>query len=321
MLAVIIPAYNRPIQLEEALKSLTLQTKKRFITIVIDDASKEDISSVVDRYRDKLTIVYMKQKINQGPGAARARGLQWCFDNNIELVMFLDSDDILLPKAIERLSKEISITNSNMVISNILLEDKNKNLDQIQHGETVWTHGKIYRVSFLKQIGLNFPNFRTNEDLSFNIVAFHAAKAKKSIARINEEHYLWTYDKDSITRGGNRDEKICQLSADFIKAIHFSYKKFKELKLDFEELLPRFSALYTYAQYLKELGRYEDELKALIKEIYTDPCVSTLIQEDLQSAKQNIFTTPNGDIYLGRKFMFKQTMVDFIEEHSKEVVE
>jgi glycosyltransferase involved in cell wall biosynthesis len=73
----------------------------------------------VEKYKSLLHIIYLKQENNQGPGAARERGLQWCFDNNIEFIMFLDSDDLLLPKAVERLTKEINVTNCDIIISDI----------------------------------------------------------------------------------------------------------------------------------------------------------------------------------------------------------
>ena len=61
--------------------------------------------------------------------------------------MFLDSDDLLLPKAVERLTKEINVTNYDIIISDIQGEDKNGFSYSIpaSTNETVWTHGKIYR--------------------------------------------------------------------------------------------------------------------------------------------------------------------------------
>jgi hypothetical protein len=68
----------------------------------------------------------------------------------MELVMFLDSDDLLLPKAVERLSKEINVTGKDIITSNVQTEDKNGFTYKLENSETIWTHGKIYRTSFLK---------------------------------------------------------------------------------------------------------------------------------------------------------------------------
>jgi hypothetical protein len=57
---------------------------------------------------------------------------------------------------------------------------------QVANPEEVWTHGKIYRVSFLRQHNIFFPELRTNEDLAFNFIAFHVAKINKAVSKLNE---------------------------------------------------------------------------------------------------------------------------------------
>lgn len=320
MLAVIIPVYNRPKQFEEALRSLTIQTKKRFITIVVDDASEEDIYSITKKYSKLLHIIYLRQESNAGPGKARARGLQWCFDNNIELVTFLDSDDLLLPKAIERLSKEINVTGSDIITSEIQGEDKFGFSWTIDDNETTWNHGKIYRVSFLKQIGLNFPDIKMNEDVAFNTVAFYAAKTKKTVAKIAEQHYLWKWEENSMTRLSNKKEVICKSARGFIEAIKFCVEKFQDLNLDLEMLFPKVCGMYVFVQYLKKYDEYDEFTKKSVKEVYNNSNIKQLIEKNLNSNKLNLFSTlPSGAIYLEQNFMFEQTVMDFLKEHILEM--
>ena len=319
MLAVVIPAYNRSELLADALNSLICQTKKRFITIVVDDNSEENLKEVVDKYTNKLHIVYLKQLKNLGPGAARNRGLHWCIDHNIELVMFLDSDDLLLPKAVERLSKEINITNSDMVISQIQGETKDKNIGIVPNTETIWTHGKIYRVSFLKQNDIFFPEFRTNEDLGFNTVAFYKALNNKKVSFIEEEHYLWRHSESSITRNKeSQDKLIIQLSKDFLKAIFFAYKKFLELNLNIEEIGPKIiHGMYCYASYLKDLNAFGSEEEAMLKEIYSNAFVKNYIKDQYEKKKEGIFAEVKQTYYyFDHTFIPKQNIYDFISEYS-----
>lgn len=319
MLAVVIPAYNRSELLADALNSLICQTKKRFITIVVDDNSEENLKEVVDKYTNKLHIVYLKQPKNLGPGAARNRGLHWCMDHNIELVMFLDSDDLLLPKAIERLSKEINITNSDIVISQIQGETKDKNIGIVPNTETVWTHGKIYRVSFLKQNNIFFPEFRTNEDLGFNTVAFYKALKNQKASFIEEEHYLWRHSESSITRNKESQEKlIIQLSKDFLKAIFFAYKKFLELNLNIEEIGPKIiHGMYCYTSYLKELNAFSSEEDTILKEIYSNAFIKNYIKDQYEKKTEGIFAEVKQTYYyFDRTFIPKQNIYDFISEYS-----
>lgn len=320
MLAIIIPAYNRGQDLEEALKSLMVQTKKRFITIIVDDASQEDLYPIVERYKSPLHIIYLKQESNQGPGAARERALQWCFDNNIEFVMFLDSDDLLLPKAVERLTKEINVTNCDIIISDIQGENKDgfSYSIPVSANETVWTHGKIYRVSFLKRIGLNFLKLKTNEDLAFNTVAFYAARKRGKIGYIEEQHYIWRHNKNSITRTKEKQEElICQLSKDFIRAISFSLLKFEELELDLSMLFPKIIGAYTYVQYLKILKKYDLDIEKEVQTIFSNSEIKNLIELQASKKENNIFlSTPQGTYFLNNKFIYEQSIQNFIFQYT-----
>lgn len=316
MLAIVMPVYNRSKEFEEALKSLTVQTKKRFITIVVDDASEEDLFSVVKRYDSQLHIVYLRQEKNLGPGAARKRGLQWCFDHDIELVMFLDGDDLLLPKAVERLTKEINITNSDIVVSELQSERKDGIPFLVGDTETVWTHGKIYRVSFLKRYDINFIELKTNEDLAFNTVAFFAAKAFGKVARLEEEHYLWQYNKNSITRNEKKIHTIAQLSKDAIKGNKYCIDKFKELGLDVITLFPRIISLYTHLQILKTINELDSDCEEIIKWIYNDKDILPLFKGEFKKHKRLFTEQKQGTEMCGKYFLFSQTFKDFVFQYT-----
>lgn len=314
MLAIIVPAYNRGSCLREALKSLTLQTKKRFITVVVDDASQEDLTPVVNDFKDELHLVYLKQEQNGGPGLARKRGLEWCFDHNIELVMFLDSDDLLLPKAVERLSKEINVTNSDIIVSKIQSEDKLHFPISIVDSQAVWTHGKIYRVSYLRNIGLNFIGLRTNEDLAFNTAAIFIATEKNTIKFIDEELYLWRYDSNSITRSAENIKNITyQLSRDFIYAIKYIIEKLEEQGYDISLVFQKVIGIYTYVQILRALDRYSEEIKEVVQEIYNRPKIQEMITKQETLKQNNVFLGINqGAYFLGNKYIYEQSISDFV---------
>jgi glycosyltransferase involved in cell wall biosynthesis len=93
-IAVIVPAYNRPQYLSEALESVRVQTLAPAEVVVVDDGSTEDLRSVCERFTG---VRYVRQG-NAGPSAARNRGLD-C--SSSEFVVFLDNDDRLHPSALE----------------------------------------------------------------------------------------------------------------------------------------------------------------------------------------------------------------------------
>jgi glycosyltransferase involved in cell wall biosynthesis len=91
LVSVIIPFYNGASWLDEAIESVLQQTHKNFEIIVINDGSLEDLTSVINKYREKVKFISKK---NGGPASARNIGIKQCFG---DYIAFLDSDDIWLP--------------------------------------------------------------------------------------------------------------------------------------------------------------------------------------------------------------------------------
>ncbi|MEO6860501.1 MAG: glycosyltransferase family A protein, partial [Microcoleus sp.] len=92
--SVVIPSYNSTQFLPEAIESVLEQSYPPFEVIVVDDGSTDETKEVCDRYP---TVKYVYQN-NQGVAAARNTGLRV---STGEYILFLDSDDCLLPEAIE----------------------------------------------------------------------------------------------------------------------------------------------------------------------------------------------------------------------------
>lgn len=102
MISIIIPLYNSSLYIAETIKSVINQTLADLEIIVVDDESIDDSLAIVKSFTDSRIKTY--SKINQGASAARNFGLSKAKG---EYVLFLDSDDILVPEALEILSKEI----------------------------------------------------------------------------------------------------------------------------------------------------------------------------------------------------------------------
>ncbi len=102
--SVIIPTYNRPAFLREALASVLAQTYQASEIIVVDDgstpAARDATRQVVEEYARARSrpIRYLFQP-NQGVSAARNRGVA---ASQGGLLAFLDSDDIWQPEKLVR---------------------------------------------------------------------------------------------------------------------------------------------------------------------------------------------------------------------------
>lgn len=92
LFSVIIPVYNRADVVESAIRSVLAQTEQDFEIIVVDDGSRDDPRTVIEKIGD-ARISFHRQP-NGGGGAARNTGIDLARGR---YVAFLDSDDHFLP--------------------------------------------------------------------------------------------------------------------------------------------------------------------------------------------------------------------------------
>ena len=98
LVSVILPTFNRSRSLHTAAKSVLDQSYRDLELIIVDDASTEDIASVAASLDDER-VRYVRHDRNTGAAGARNTGLVHAKG---ELIAFQDSDDIWLPRKLER---------------------------------------------------------------------------------------------------------------------------------------------------------------------------------------------------------------------------
>ncbi len=89
-ISVVIPNYNRAIELRRCLDSLLNQSFKDFEVLVCDDGSTDDSAAVAAQYSDRLDIVFQTAENFGGPARPRNRGIKLA---RAPYIAFLDSDD------------------------------------------------------------------------------------------------------------------------------------------------------------------------------------------------------------------------------------
>ncbi|WP_092093495.1 glycosyltransferase family 2 protein [Pisciglobus halotolerans] len=106
--SIIMPTYNSAKYVENAIKSVLAQSYKNFELIIVDDCSKDNTESIVDKYvKTDIRIKYIKLGINSGPAIARNKGIDLAKGT---FISFLDSDDLWFS---EKLSKQIKFMKDN----------------------------------------------------------------------------------------------------------------------------------------------------------------------------------------------------------------
>ena len=94
--SVLIPNYNRPRMLQDAIRSVLAQTYQDFEILVVDDGSTEDIPAALIPFADRVRYV---RKENGGCASAKNYGLDLVTG---EYVAVIDNDDLWLPRKLER---------------------------------------------------------------------------------------------------------------------------------------------------------------------------------------------------------------------------
>jgi GT2 family glycosyltransferase len=115
-ISVVIPTYNRADLLCESLKSVFRQEETDFEVIVVDDGSTDDLSKVVEDFRDRVNFI---RQDKSGPGSARNRGAAAARG---EYLAFLDSDDLWFPWTLGVFRRIIGGHRSPAILSSSLVE-------------------------------------------------------------------------------------------------------------------------------------------------------------------------------------------------------
>ncbi len=94
LVSIVIACFNQGHFLAQAINSALAQTWRPLEVVVVDDGSTDDTPAVIARYPDVVNL----RQANQGVAAARNAGLR---ASRGRYILFLDSDDFLVPEAIE----------------------------------------------------------------------------------------------------------------------------------------------------------------------------------------------------------------------------
>lgn len=198
MIDVIIPAYNCSQTLNRTLASLVAQLDQDFKVIVVDDCSTEDITPIINDYDDKLQLKYIYKTENQGCGMARQTGIDNATSSHL---IFLDSDDVLMPYATETFNTLISINpQAELGITHFYEQviSKEGYPVYITHKNSYgWCHGKLYSTNAIKRFGIrNDPAFKWADDRYFNSICCELFKT----VSVPLPTYIWTNTTTSVMR-------------------------------------------------------------------------------------------------------------------------
>jgi len=153
-ISVVIPTYNRAVLLVQTVQSVLAQTRLPDEIVIVDDGSTDETRAVVAaRFGDNPLVRY-HYKENAWLGAARNTGFRLTTG---EAVLFLDSDDLLLPDALSALENALK-TNPSAALSYCAVQviDHEGNVVEPETREgkwdgDVWAH--LLHGNFIRSAG------------------------------------------------------------------------------------------------------------------------------------------------------------------------
>lgn len=217
---IIIPAYNCCNTIERTLNSLVEQTNQNFTVLVVDDCSAQDITSIVEKYMNQLHIRVVRNPENRGCGMSRQRGID---ETNAEYVSFLDSDDVLLPNAVDIWLREIKKSKPDVLFTPFYYATKDK--IKLETDGFFMCHGKVYSVDFLRRYDIReSEHVKCLDDSYLNWQVFDLAT---NISLLKEPTYIYIDTKDSVTKSDSFRKKSAQ---DFVLAHSLALKQISRFK-------------------------------------------------------------------------------------------
>lgn len=110
-MAVIIPTHDRAATVRRAVDSVLVQRSSGVCVVVVDDGSTDETSDVLAAIDDDRLVVRWQD--NRGRCAARNAGVAICDE---PWLVFLDSDDEMLPGALNHLQAQINASECDLVV-------------------------------------------------------------------------------------------------------------------------------------------------------------------------------------------------------------
>ncbi len=216
LVSIIVPIYNGERYISRAVDMLCKQTYTNIEIILINDGSTDLSDSLCKNYQESYNnVVYIYQE-NQGPGAARNRGMREAKGNYIA---FVDCDDYVYPEYIELLYSLINKYDTDIAVCSYKkVNFINENNDPIvsrgtqsesrllQSEEALcslfyrkeimgYPYCKLFRKEVIENIRF-FEDTRIAEDFYF---IYQVLKRSRSIAYVDKELYLYVQNYSSIT--------------------------------------------------------------------------------------------------------------------------
>jgi glycosyltransferase involved in cell wall biosynthesis len=212
LVSVIVPLYNVERYLTECVDSILNQDYKNLQILLINDGSPDKSGEIAETFSEIDGRIEVFHRLNEGVSNTRNFGLTKAKGS---FVVFVDSDDVLLPSFISYMinivnttgadfgmSKQVatSIKEESITVNELfdILSPEDATCALLYPDIAIGCWNKIYKTSFLKDNNITFPtNFYMGEGLNFITTVSQLAN-KVGVGK-KKVYYYRTDNADSAT--------------------------------------------------------------------------------------------------------------------------
>lgn len=271
LVSVIVPVYNVYPYLDRCVQSIVNQTYTKIEILLIDDGSTDNSGKLCEVWEKRDSRIISIRTENRGVGAARNLGIERAQG---KYIAFVDADDWIHECFIEKLQKEITQDNVDIVSCNVMfyyavtnkykekklrqkfsiIDEENKK-DYLLYMPAYFCN-KLFKADILEDEELRFPNCFYEDTALYPMII---SKVRKIIHVEEILYYYWKDRNESTTNCLNR-------MFDIVKAMEYSLGYFQKQGLldEYEGTLRKYFVSRVYRFYL-QCGK-NDKMKQELKE-------------------------------------------------------
>lgn len=230
-ISIVVPVYNVEQYVRRCVESIMTQdtADATLECIIIDDCSPDKSMSIVQTlvsdYHGKIRFVILKHEVNRGLSAARNNGIMHA---NGDFVLFVDSDDYLMPGSIQYFLDNLSLypdvdimmgnvkecKSGNLFINNIqeplLIDDPNIFFSRVLHHLIyLYAWNKLIKRQLLIDNDIFFVEGIVYEDQCWSYQLFSQISSVLLLPRLT---YVYEHNQNSIVNttftSGNANKAV-----------------------------------------------------------------------------------------------------------------
>ena len=225
-ITLIMPAYNAEAWLSESIRSVREQSFRDFTLLVVNDGSTDGTAALLEKLAAQDNRVRPINSPNGGPAKARNLALE-NLDADTEYVMFLDSDDRLLPDALDY-ALQGAARGAELTIFGFTIEELGGGTRDYCEPEQMLNHdtlgaalgrlykanllnqvwGKLYSAKLLREQQIRFPDYRWGEDRLFVFACLEHCE-KICVLPDCKYRYIMHEGESLITRYYDKKFTVC----------------------------------------------------------------------------------------------------------------